>query len=49
MSPITPPVALRKKVLVLSLSTLLGVDLNLSGGVVTVEIQGLDGNPSNPQ
>ncbi|MFY9985278.1 MAG: kelch repeat-containing protein [Chthoniobacterales bacterium] len=47
--PITPPVALRKKVLVLSLSTLLGVDLNLSGGVVTVNITGLDGNPSNPQ
>ncbi len=47
--PITPPVVLKNKALVLSLSTLLGVDLNLSGGVVTVKIQGLDGRPSDPQ
>jgi hypothetical protein len=47
--PITTPLALHKKVLVLSLFTLLGVDLDLSGGVVTVTIDGLDGTPSNPQ
>jgi hypothetical protein len=47
--PITAPLVLRKKVLVLSLTTLLGVDLDLSGGVVTVEISGFDGRPSDPQ
>jgi hypothetical protein len=47
--PITAPLVLRKKVLVLSLFTLLGVDLDLSGGVVTIVISGFDGRPSNPQ
>ena len=37
------------KVLVLSIASLLGVDLNLRGGFVTVTLNGLVGKPSNPQ
>jgi hypothetical protein len=47
--PITTPLPLKKKVLVLSIFTLLGVDLDLSGGVVTVTVNGLVGEPNNPQ
>jgi Kelch motif len=48
--PITTPLALRKKVLVLNLSTILGVDLNLGfESPVTVVLDELDGKPSNPQ
>jgi len=48
--PITTPLALRKKVLVLNLSTILGVDLNLGfQAPVTVVLDDLDGKPSNPQ
>jgi Kelch motif len=45
--PISTPVTFNDKVLVLSISTVLGLDLNLSGGVVNMQITGLDGEPSN--
>jgi Kelch motif len=48
--PITTPLVLRKKVLVLNLSTILGVDLNLGfQAPVTVVLDDLNGRPSNPQ
>jgi hypothetical protein len=48
--PITTPLALKKKVLVLNLSTILGVDLNLGFEFpVTVVLDDLNGRPSNPQ
>ena len=48
--PITTPLALKKKVLVLNLSSVLGVDLNLGPqNPVTVVIDNISGRPSNPQ
>jgi N-acetylneuraminic acid mutarotase len=47
--PITTPLVLKTKVLVLTISSLLGVDLNLGNGYVTVTLNGLTGRPSNPQ
>jgi hypothetical protein len=48
--PINAPVRLtNNKVLVLSIASLLEVDLNLGGGFVTVTLNGLVGKPSNPQ
>jgi hypothetical protein len=47
--PIKTPLRLRNKILVLNISTLLGVDLNLGGGYVTVTLDNLFGKPSNPQ
>jgi Kelch motif/Galactose oxidase, central domain len=48
--PINAPVRLtNNKVLVLTISSLLGVDLNLGGGYVTVTLNGLVGKPSDPQ
>ena len=47
---INVPVRLtNNKVLVLSIASLLGVDLNLGGRFVTVTLNGLVGKPSNPQ
>jgi len=46
--PITTPLKINNKVLILNISTLVGVDLNLGGGLVTVTLNGLDGKPSNP-
>ena len=40
-------VTLNKKVLVLNLSTILGLDLNLGGGAIYMQINGLTGVPSN--
>jgi hypothetical protein len=48
--PITTPLVLKKKVLVLNLSTILGVNLNLGPeSPVTVVIDNITGRPSNPQ
>lgn len=47
--PITTPLRLRNKASVLNISTILGVDLNLGSGYVTVVLSGLNGKPSNPQ
>jgi len=46
--PITTPLKITNKVLVLSIFSLLGVDLDLGGGVVVVTLNGLDGKPNNP-
>jgi hypothetical protein len=46
--PITTPLKITNKVLVLNISTILGLDLNLSGGAVYVTLNGLTGKPSNP-
>jgi hypothetical protein len=48
--PITTPLVLKKKVLVLNLSTILGVNLNLGPeSPVTVVIDNITGRPSDPQ
>jgi Kelch motif/Galactose oxidase, central domain len=46
--PITTPLKITNKVLVLNISTILGLDLNLSNGVIFVTLNGLTGKPSNP-
>ena len=43
--PITTPVALTNRVLVLTISTLLGVDVNLTFNRIYLQISGLDGKP----
>lgn len=43
--PITTPVALKNRVLVLTISTLLGVDVNLTFNRIYLQISGLDGKP----
>jgi hypothetical protein len=45
--PVTSPLKLINKVLVLNLSTILGVDLNLGGGFFSVTLHNLSGKPSN--
>ena len=45
--PISTPVSFTHKALVLSISTLLGLDLNLSGGQVNMQVSGLTGVPSD--
>lgn len=47
--PINAPLNLNNKVLVLNISTILGVDLELGSGYLTVTLNGLDGRTSNPQ
>jgi hypothetical protein len=44
--PISTPVTFNHKALVLSISTLLGLDLNLAGGQVNMQVSGLNGVPS---
>ena len=39
----------KNKVLVLNISTILGVDLELGSGYLTVTLNGLDGKTMNPQ
>jgi hypothetical protein len=43
--PITTPVTLKNRVLVLTISTLLGVDVNLTFNRIYLQISGLDGKP----
>jgi len=45
--PISTPVTFNHKALVLSISTVLGLDLNLSGGQINMQVSGLDGVPSD--
>jgi hypothetical protein len=45
--PISTPVKFNHRALVLSISTLLGLDLNLSGGQVNMQVSGLTGVPSD--
>jgi hypothetical protein len=45
--PVSTPVKLTNKVLVLNISTLVGLDLNLSNGYVYVTLHNLNGKPSN--
>jgi Kelch motif/Galactose oxidase, central domain len=47
--PINAPLSLNNKVLVLNISTILGVDLELGSGYLTVTLNGLDGKTLNPQ
>jgi hypothetical protein len=47
--PINAPLNLKNKVLVLNISTILGVDLELGSGYFTVKLNGLDGKTMNPQ
>jgi hypothetical protein len=47
--PINTPLTLKSKLLVLTITSVLGVDLNLSGGYLTVTLNGLAGKPSNAQ
>jgi hypothetical protein len=46
--PISTPLTLKNQVLVLNLSTLLGVNIDLSQGRIFLEITGLNGVPTNP-
>jgi N-acetylneuraminic acid mutarotase len=45
--PVTSPLKLLNKVLVLNISTLVGVDLNLGGGFMYVTLHNISGKPSN--
>jgi hypothetical protein len=45
--PISTPVKFTHKALVLTIQTVLGLDLNLSGGQVNMQVSGLTGVPSN--
>jgi hypothetical protein len=47
--PINAPMNLKNKVLVLNISTILGLDLELGSGYFTVTLNGLDGRTSDPQ
>jgi hypothetical protein len=47
--PINAPLNLKNKVLVLNISTIVGVDLELGSGYLTVTLNGLDGRTMNPQ
>jgi hypothetical protein len=47
--PINAPLNLKNKVLVLNISTVLGLDLELGSGYLTVTLNGLDGRTSDPQ
>jgi hypothetical protein len=47
--PINTPLTLHNKLLVVTITSLLGLDLNFSSGFMTMTLTGLEGKPSDPQ